>query len=367
MSTTRPHARTLVAIAIALASSNALAQWRVVRLGPPNSTHSTTNSIGPRLVGGSANFNGTTHAVAWLDFTADSWVDLHPLGFQSSMVTGVVPGQQVGNALVGDGHAHAGYWTGTAASWVDLNPTGAPSAWVNCTNGTTQGGYAQLHGGGDRAVLWFGSRDSVLDMSPKGYIGGSITGLAGNMQVGHGQTSQTSHAGLWRGTPDSFVDLHPQEATWSEASATDGHQQVGVGIALTDNAYLWQALLWNGTAESCVFLRPQGATNSFASGVWGGFQVGSAEFNRKATASIWNGTPESWFDLGQFAPKEYDQTGAHSIWADEHFMYVAGTGWNNATNTAEALLWSRPIPAPSALPLCIAVAAISHRRRRPIP
>jgi hypothetical protein len=238
--------------------------------------------------------------------------------------------------------------------------------WVNCTDGKTQGGHAQLHGGGDRPVLWFGSRDSVLDMSPKGYIGGSITGLAGNMQVGHGQTSQTSHAGLWRGTPDSFVDLHPQEATWSEASATDGVQQVGVGIALTDNAYLWQALLWNGTAESCVFLRPQGATNSFASGVWGGFQVGSAEFNRKATASIWSGTPESWFDLGQFAPPEFTSTGAHSIWSDGKFMYVVGGGWNSDTETREALLWSRPIPAPSALPPCVAIAAIAHRRRRPI-
>lgn len=365
MFTTRGCARTLVVVAATFASSSTLAQWNVLRLGPTGSTYSTAHSIGPRLVGGSANFNGATHAVAWLDFSSDSWVDLHPLGFQSSTVTGVAPGQQVGFALVGDGNTRAGIWSGTAASWTDLTPQGSDSSIANCTNGYTQGGSARL-GEGDHPVLWHGSRDSFIDMTTPGYFGGYILGMGGGLQVGQQYRNQTDRAGLWRGTPDSFVDLHPPEATFSEAIATDGRQQVGVGIALTDNAYLWQALLWNGTAESCVFLRPQGATNSFASGVWGGFQVGSAEFNRKATASIWSGTPESWFDLGQFAPPEFTSTGAHSIWSDGKFMYVVGGGWNSDTETREALLWSRPIPAPSALPPCVAMAAIAHRRRRPI-
>ncbi len=135
MFTTRGCARTLVVVAATFASSSTLAKWNVTRLHTPPMVSSSADALSANAIGGSANFGESTHATAWLGFSADSWVDLHPLGFQASFVTGVSSGQQVGNALAGNGDSHAGYWTGTAASWVELNPIDASSAWVNCSDG----------------------------------------------------------------------------------------------------------------------------------------------------------------------------------------------------------------------------------------
>jgi hypothetical protein len=122
--------------------------------------------------------------------------------------------------------------------------------------------------------------------------------------------------------------------------------------------------LWTGTAESWVDLSPAGATDSFANAVFDGRQVGFAIVGGNWRAGIWSGTAESWVDLSAFVPGSFGNTNARSIWSDEQFVYVAGYGFNNATQREEALLWTRAIPGPSTGAAVMLLAALFAKRRR---
>jgi len=79
---------------------------------------------------------------------------------------------------------------------------------------------------------------------------------------------------------------------------------------------------------------------------------------------VWSGTAASWEDLSVALTGSWVHTRAEGIWSDEAMLYVVGSGMNLGTNRWEALLWTRPVPAPSALLLQSLGGLIAARRRR---
>jgi uncharacterized protein (TIGR03382 family) len=106
---------------------------------------------------------GVRRASLWSG-TADSWVDLSPVGATDSTVIAASGGQQAGVARIGDAF-HASLWSGTVASWVDLSPAGSLDSVVNATSGGQQVGYAQIGDRVARASLWSGTAASWVDLS----------------------------------------------------------------------------------------------------------------------------------------------------------------------------------------------------------
>ena len=212
--------------------------------------------------------------------------------------------------------SHAGLWTGTAASWIDLHPAGSTSSIAYGTSGSQQ-------------------------------VGRAIVGLVGR-------------ASLWTGSAASWIDLHPAGSTHSHALATSGANQVGAAIIGGVN----RAGLWSGTAGSWVDLSPAGALHSSAAGVADAHQAGTAFVGGRNRASFWTGTAASWEDLSLSLTGSWGDTFANSVWGDATTLYIAGWGMNLTTDREEALLWTRPIPAPGAAALLGLCGVIAARRRR---
>jgi hypothetical protein len=102
-------------------------------------------------------------------------VDLHPTQFSDITDTfayGVGGGQEVGVGLAADGLNRAIVWSGSANSAVELHPTGFDSSTAYGTNGIYQVGFGSVEGdlGGipsniHHALLWNGSAASVVDLN----------------------------------------------------------------------------------------------------------------------------------------------------------------------------------------------------------
>jgi hypothetical protein len=99
-------------------------------------------------------------------------------------------------------------------------------------------------------------------------------------------------------------------------------------------------------------------------------QVGFAEFdnlgNGTFRAGVWNGTAESWVDLGALVPAGFSsQSLAYGIWTDDLTTYVSGFGYNVVAGREEALLWTLIVPEPGALALLsIGGVLLAGRGRR---
>jgi hypothetical protein len=96
-------------------------------------------------------------------------------------------------------------------------------------------------------------------------------------------------------------------------------------------------------------------------------QVGDAVFNGIAHAGLWSGTAGSWEDLSLAlpgGPSSWHNTQARSIWSDANTLYIAGDGFNVAAGQDEALLWTRPVPAPGTGVLFGLGGLVFTRRRR---
>jgi len=115
-----------------------------------------------------------------------------------------------------------------------------------------------------------------------------------------------------------------------------------------------------------VHLHPDGVSESIAFAGAGGQQVGQVRLIDTGSlhASLWTGTADSWVDLHAFLPAEFLTSTARSIWSDGSFIYIAGNGYSTLTNREEALLWSVPVPAPSAMALLSLGGLCAARRRR---
>lgn len=127
---------------------------------------------------------------------------------------------------------------------------------------------------------------------------------------------------------------------------------------------MWHAGLWSGTAASWVDLHPAGSESSQAFGTSGTQQVGYAVIGGMTHAGLWGGTAESWEDLSLALTGSWSNTSANGIWSDGLFTYVVGNGNNLETGITEALLWTRPVPAPGAALLLALGGRWPARRRR---
>ena len=163
-------------------------------------------------------------------------------------------------------YEHATLWSGSADSFVDIHPLGGGrSSAVRAVHGSRQAGYAITAGW--HAALWLGDAESIVDLNPVGAVESTITGLSGTQQAGEVAVEGSHHAAVWSGSADSLVDLHPAGAEDSTASATSGLHQVG----RVTFAGVRHAALWSGTAASFVDLGNalgSSYTASEALGIW---------------------------------------------------------------------------------------------------
>lgn len=363
--TTAAAWRGMAVVGLLVFAGSAHAQWTVTNLNPAGATASwARGGAGTQQVGG-AIIGGAGHAGLW-NGTAASWLDLNPAGATSSQAYASSPGaqQQVGQAFLASfPDIHAGLWSGSAASWVDLNPVGSAQSIAYATSGTQQVGYATI-GNSRHAGRWSGSAASWIDMNPTGSTGSEALAISGTQQVGYATVGNASHAGRWSGSAVSWVDLHPAGWTESIAYATSGAQQAG--RVLTGSATVSHAGIWTGSAASWVDLNPAGSTYSWVNATSGAQQVGGAYFNGFAnlSAGIWSGTAASWEVLPMPLTGSLDGAVATSIWDDGSFTYVTGWGVDWATNSQQALLWSRPLPEPGSAALICFIGLMAIRRRR---
>ncbi len=168
---------------------------------------------GDRQYGWSRSGFGSARATMWTN-TSASHVDLHPVGYASSLIYGAGAGQAVGTA-----DSNAGLWVGTAAAFVDLNPAGATSSSARAAHQGLQAGNAFAG-----AALWAGTPESYFDLGaflPEGFSSSFAEDLEiapdGTITVvGYGYNTNTSRneALVWiSATPygdingDGFVDL----------------------------------------------------------------------------------------------------------------------------------------------------------------
>jgi probable HAF family extracellular repeat protein len=144
------------------------------------------------------------HALLWSGSAANA-VDLHPVGFTSSLAYGVGGGQQVGYGVCSDGTQHALVWAGGAAGAVDLHPAVFTSSAAKRVHGGYQVGYGDYADGTRHALVWNGTAASVVDLHtllPPGYLNSVATGIdaAGNV-VGYAydyEAGEVHHAFLWK-------------------------------------------------------------------------------------------------------------------------------------------------------------------------
>jgi hypothetical protein len=359
--TFKPFVNVAALTAVLSAAATAHAQWTVTLLHPAGATHSHAMGVGASGQWGSAVVDTDQHASLWSG-TAASWVDLHPAGALDSFVYAADGGRQAGEIITPDILRHAGLWSGTAASWVDLHPTGATESVAFAMSGTQQVGAAMVNGI-QHAGFWSGTAASWVDLNPAGADGGSgAYATSGGRQGGVAMFGVVQRASLWSGTAASRVDLHPAGADMSRVHGMTDSQQAGVTV-LGNRTY---ASLWSGTAASWVNLNPAGATDSWALAASGSMQVGYALLNGQR-AGLWSGTAESWVDLHAQLPgggAGFLWSQASGIWSDGISTYVVGQGWNMATNRAEALLWTMPVPAPGAAAMLGLAGVLVARRRR---
>ncbi|WP_152099047.1 PEP-CTERM sorting domain-containing protein [Lacipirellula parvula] len=203
---------------------------------------------------------GERHAFLWHG-TAQSAVDLHPLGYSYSDANGVDESSQVGAGVPTDGSApyHALLWRGTAESVVDLHVPVYSETYACDGEGGGQTGWGIVRPSEsqfvEHALLWKGTADSVVDLHPDGFARTRANGGGATSQVGYGSTSSDppqSNALLWHGSANSVVNLHPPGFAYTQAEATAGEWQVGSGGV--GNGLHARALAWRGSADSVVDL-----------------------------------------------------------------------------------------------------------------
>lgn len=277
--------------------------------------------------------------------------------YGDSVAYAVYDGKQVGYIETD----RAASWNGTADSLVVLHQKGAvASSIIYAIDAEQQAGYILSTDFQVRASVWSGTPDSRVDIHPDIATDSIALGVNAGQQVGFAEIADKYHASLWSGTAESWIDLNPANSTRSSAQAVYAGQQVGYAVVGAQHAGIW-----SGTAASWIDLNPAGATTSSAQDVFNGQQVGYAIINNQTHAGLWSGTSESWEDLSLVLGDSWNYSVAEGIWSDETTLYVVGYGRNTDAQRDEALLWTRPIPAPGAAALLVGgLFAAGGRRRR---
>lgn len=183
--------------------------------------------VGWKVVGFGA--YSTPNAMLWSG-TADSAVNLNPVGSGESTAYAVAGGQQVGYAY---SFQHAMLWTGSAESAVDLHPAGFESSQARATNGVQQAGFGWAPGPAQvnrqHALVWSGSAASVVDLNqfmPLGFTDAAATGIdaAGNVVGSATYVSAggpaSAHAVMW--VPSDAAPNFSQDVAISQSSVVAG-------------------------------------------------------------------------------------------------------------------------------------------------
>ncbi len=345
---------------VAMSSAAALAQWTAVNLHPSGATLSRAYAGSGGRQGGVAQQS----AALWSGSAASHFQLGSPV-FGTTVVQGIDGDQQVG-WLGTSQDPRAIMWSGTPASLVVLAPANSADSAALAAHDGEQVGYARVFNvpnSGVHAGLWHGTAASWVDLNPPTSGSSKAFGVYDGQQAGYAWLAEYSrpHAGIWSGTAASWHDLHPAVASESQALGIHAGQQVGYAIIDSD----WHAGLWQGTSESWVDLAPAGSQWSAATSVHAGYQAGYAQFAGRNHAGIWSGTPDSWEDLGVLLEGSWTESRATAVWIHDDTLFVTGIGFNATTGREEALLWSRPVPAPGAGLVMILGAVAALRRRRP--
>ncbi len=336
-------------------------QWTVTRLHPAGATFSAAQSTFDAQQAGVSTIGGKPVAGLW-NGTAASWVNLKPAGSTESAAYTTNGTLQGGYARINNVN-RACLWSGTAASWVDLQPASATESRVWGASGTRQVGFARISGA-QRASLWSGTAASWTNLNPAGSTESQAFAASATQQVGYAIIGGVYGACRWSGSAGSWVGLNPVGSSLSTAYGTTGTQQAGFAI-INDFAV---ASLWKGTAASWVNLNPAGANESYATANFGNLQAGFAIIADVQHASIWSGTAASWEDLSLvLAADTWADTAARGIWSDGSYIYVSGEGVVKSTGQYEALLWSRPIPAPTLTIIPAASGTVTLSWQPPMP
>lgn len=364
--------QTFVAALAAGLACSAHADWTSSVMTPPGRAGSFGYGLGPNTAVGSMNAaNGIPHAALWTSLGSNVAIDLNPAGATESNIIETTGAQHVGNVVIGNVR-RAGLWTGnTASSFSSLHPSGYELTYAQGTDGVRQTGLGRTTAGEDRALLWSGSASSVVVLNPPGSNGAASYGMGGGRQVGWAEFAPQfgrTRAGFWSGTAASWTLLDAPGANTSStavAISEDGQTQAGYFGGPTGTNW---AALWRSTPESFVSLNPGAAF--FGSSILGTdntFQVGWAnETGVGVYAGIWEGTAESFLNLGQFLPDRYSTSRAFAVYSTATDVWVFGYAYDPARGFNDAVLWHNSIPAPGTL--CIAAgafAAWSRSRRVP--
>ncbi len=345
-----PYLFTLIAV---LLSASAHSNWIVTSLHPAGASNSYGYDVAGGIQAGAAYHGIERHAGIWSG-TANSWIDLHPNGYNDSVIFGT------------DGVSHVGTVEGNAALW-----HGQSGAWTNLGQGQAfdvfgnqQVGKFWVPNQGQHASIWSGSAESRVDLNPAGASLSLATDIFENTQVGEaGFEGVGVHAGLWTGTAESWVDLHPSGAVWSGANSVSATSQAGYW---QDTNYLVRAALWHGSATSMIDLHPNEAYESQVLDVTNNYQVGYVSLpGDYSRATLWSGTAESIVNLHSFLPSRYIGSVAYSVWSESGTNYVLGIAGNSETEQGEAMLWTQTVPEPSTVVLIASgfLGIVSSKRR----
>jgi hypothetical protein len=151
-------------------------------------------------------------------------------------------------------------WRGSAESFVDLHPPGWDSSALAGVSGDIQVGIARPVSDSSQAhaALWRGSAESLVDLTPTGFNFAVAWAAAGDFQVGYGYGQQTrgqEHALLWKGTAESMVDLHqflPSSLQFSDSQATAIAEDGTIVGYAGQQAILWTPVVPEPTAGVLV-------------------------------------------------------------------------------------------------------------------
>jgi hypothetical protein len=278
----------------ALLWANNTATPSVLTLSTPSNPNGITSGLAVATNGtsqGGYSFTTGEHALVWTG-PGEQLTDLHPTGFQSSLVVGMSSTQEVGWGTPTNGNnTNALLWTGLSPNAVNLNPAGYTNSYAYGISGNLIGGMGAPpgSGGSEHALLWNLSNNSSTDLNATNYTSSAVHSVAGNQEAGDAVSAQAgnSHAMIWSGSSASAIDLNPQGFAYSRLFTTNGIEQVG--FASTSNNVL-SPFVWYGDASSALNLNqflPTGYTQGVAYGLDDfGDIVGSAVLSSNARDSI---------------------------------------------------------------------------------
>lgn len=254
-----------------------------------------------------------------------------------------------GSQIVGSVDGRAAIWSQPGGAYTNLQPDGSPATSVSAAYQGTQVGLWN-----NDAVVWHGTAASMLDLNPSGSGYSSLNGIDGSGMVGYYQgTDGKQHAALWTGLTNTVVDLGPSGVHASFAIAISNGNIVGAtraGGGLTPD----RAAFWSGTAASYIDLTPAGAGGADANAIVGNIIGGGVDGH----AGIWfSPTPNSFFDLQQFLPSRFTNSGVLGLSVDSAGNITAvGFGYdpnylygNNIYAHQEAMMWVYTVPEPGSL------------------